>query len=101
MARPSKSLLLSCSSPLVSSHRDRVPPTLPGQLTLSSRFQSSGWPSLAPLRLLPERLQGRKYRLVNTRKSREGERRTQAGAAQPPPHGIPAPAQGAARMAPG
>lgn len=65
---------LSCSSPLVS-HPRTVPPALPSQLTLSSRFQSSGWPSLAPLTLLPERLQGRKNQLVNTKKGREREGR--------------------------
>lgn len=74
------------SSPAPLSHfhpTGPIPPTLPSQLTLSSRFQSSGWPSLAPLRLLPERLRGRKYWLVNTRKGRQGERRARAGAAQP------------------
>lgn len=55
-----------------------VPPTLPSQLTLSSRVQSSGWPSLAPLRLLPERLWGRKYQLENRSKGRE-ERRASVG----------------------
>lgn len=75
-------LLLSCSPPPVSPP-GTVPPALPSQLTLSSRFQSSGWPSLAPLTLLPERLWGRKNQTVNTRKGREREGRAGAGAAQP------------------
>lgn len=87
-------LLLSCSPPLVSPP-GTVPPTLPSQLTLSSRFQSSGWPSLAPLTLLPERLRGRKNQMVNTRKGRERAGRAGAGEhSQHHPEHLPAARQG-------